>query len=735
MPDISLVDAEPRRRPYKRLVHQPGLDGLRAIAVIGVLLYHHDPSRVPGGWLGVSLFFTLSGFLIGSLALAERSATDGIDLRAFWSRRIRRLVPASLAALAMAMALVVVSELWTVRDTVDDVRAAALQIANWHLIGADTPYADIGAVPSPVQHYWSLAIEEQFYLVFPLLMWLSARRPRLLLPVVSGVAVVGLALQLRFDDIDRIYFGTDTRAPELAAGVLLAMAWPRVSEFLRTRPGVADLLGAAGVLGTLGAFAVVDLGTRSVASGFLVAVTVLWCALIAGTVFGPRTRPLLERRPLPGIGAISYGLYLYHWPIFLFLTRDRTGLSGLALLGVRVAATFVVAMLSARLLELPIRRREWRFGPTLAMAAAMLLIVAGVASVLSMNAGDTEVDVAAVVAPPPLVTTTVAGPDDGSRAGNDGVGATEDNGTGTGADGSDDPRDGGGSSSTDGGSPDADPDGSPSASPTPTSTQPGSTTTRPPARRAPRILVTGDSTAGAVGTPLQQVAAEQGIAEVYVQSMPGCTFLPYDEARIRDGYIYRPTCPSDVAAAIVNAARQNDVDAVVLFIGSPQLMDLRLDLPGLSGWHDIAETAVGTAYTPAAERAVAQLAALGIPVLWADVPKPEWDIDAFGEFLGSSPPGSGPAYTNEPERTTALNRLDNLVAAGVPTVERIPYRATLADPSGRIPPEARFDGLHLEPVWGARFATDELLPMLRTEYRQVRSRVPLPTGSSPTTWD
>ena len=719
---VDTVPENPsKQRAYQRLTHQPGLDSLRALAVIGVLLYHHDPGRVNGGWLGVSLFFTLSGFLIGSLVLAERSETGGIDLGDFWSRRIRRLVPASIAALGLVFLLVLVSDQWTVGGTVDDIRAAALQFANWHLIGADAPYADVSAVPSPVQHYWSLAIEEQFYFVFPVIIWLTARRRRLLVPIASAVVVFGLYQQLTLGDIDRIYFGTDTRAPELAIGVLLAVALPRLAGVLERRGRFADLLGLGGLVVMAAAFLVVNLSTKSVQTGFLVVIAGVWGALILGVLFGRRTRRLLELAPLPAIGAVSYGIYLYHWPVYLFLNADRTGLDGIPLLGVRLVVTGVLSVASSRLLELPIRRRDVAFAPTVAMAAAMLLVVAGTASVLGVQADDDEVDVAAVIAPPTPVTAPVVvdlGDDDGTPADGDAVSGSDDDGSesnGQTAEPGDDDVETGGPVV----------DGTPEAPDPPTTTP----------RRVPRILVTGDSTASAIGTPLQAVAGEIGAAEIYIQSMAGCTLLDYERARIRDGYLYNPTCPDDMAAVIMDAAREYDVDAVVLFLGAPQLMDLELSEPALTGWHNIAEPSVGAAYRTVAQAAMTQLTTLGIPVLWADVPKPEWDMDAFGELFGTKAPGQGPAYTNEPARYQALNRHDDAIASLLPTITRIPYAATLADESGQIPDEARVDGLHLDPVWGAPFARNELIPLLRAQYREARADVPLVAGTSPTTWD
>ncbi|HEY6532107.1 MAG TPA: acyltransferase, partial [Acidimicrobiales bacterium] len=209
--------------------HLPGLDGLRGLAVIGVLLFHGGFTWAKGGFLGVSTFFTLSGFLITNLLVREWDSTDAIRLGRFWVRRFRRLLPAALIAIALIgliwWRIGTPEQLATLRA---DMLAALGYVANWRFFSAGTSYADLFSAPSPLQHFWSLAIEEQFYVIFPLvvlgLMRLGGRRVLTAVLVAATLASVVLELALG-GNIDRVYYGTDTRAAELLLGALLAVWW------------------------------------------------------------------------------------------------------------------------------------------------------------------------------------------------------------------------------------------------------------------------------------------------------------------------------------------------------------------------------------------------------------------------------------------------------------------------------------------------------------------------------
>lgn len=359
-------DATPRA---PALAYWPAIDGLRAVAVVSVLFFHAGFSWAAGGYLGVSTFFTLSGFLITSLLLSERDATGRIDTREFWSRRFRRLLPAALAALGLAVLYgATVADADQVRELRGDILACLAYVANWRFLFSEQSYADLFATPSPVLHFWSLAIEEQFYLLFPLLAlgifrWGHGSR-RVFVWVIGGLIAGSLGLALFFGfSHDRIYYGTDTRAAELLLGALLAAlvtgrALPRA-----VRAG-ATIGGPIALAFMVLAMATVEQSTDALYHGGFVAfglastLVVLAATLTTGPVVST-----LSLRPLVALGKISYGVYLYHWIVYQWLTPRRTGLTGsgweeLSLFALRVAVTLALAAVSYVLLEQPIRRRQ-----------------------------------------------------------------------------------------------------------------------------------------------------------------------------------------------------------------------------------------------------------------------------------------------------------------------------------------------------------------------------------------
>jgi peptidoglycan/LPS O-acetylase OafA/YrhL len=365
----------------------PALDGVRGMAVVAVLLFHGGFTWARGGWLGVSIFFTLSGFLITNLLVSEWSATGTISLPTFWSRRFRRLMPAALAGLAViALYGWLFASPEQLRHLRGDLFAALGYVANWRFLLTDLSYADLFAAPSPVQHFWSLAIEEQFYVVYPLVAFGALRLGgrRTLTLVLSGAAVVSLVVAaLQRANLDRVYYGTDTRMLELLAGALFALWWsasPR--RRAGPRPGVPRLLlsvtGVAALAASVLLWPNIGQADRSVTRGVLPLQAVLSVLLIAAASRPTLLARVFAWRPLVGLGLISYGLYLYHWPIFLVLTPERTDLSTGPLFAVRIAATLAAALTSYVLLEQPIRRRRVLLTRRMVTSAVM----AGVAGVL-----------------------------------------------------------------------------------------------------------------------------------------------------------------------------------------------------------------------------------------------------------------------------------------------------------------------------------------------------------------
>ena len=393
----------------ERMPHLLGLDGLRGLAVIGVLLFHGGFTWAKGGFLGVSTFFTLSGFLITNLLVREFDTASTIALGRFWTRRFRRLLPAALVAIAL------VGVVWwrigspeQLHGLRADMLGALAYMANWRFYFAGTSYADLFSAPSPLQHFWSLAIEEQFYLFFPPIVWgvmkLGGRRLLTWLLVAALVTSVGLEMWLG-NNIDRVYYGTDTRAAELLFGCLLAVWWsgrrPRGagrharigSDDGRTLTAIADGFGVVALLTMFAAWVLVEqTSTKLSHGGFPV------YALGTTIIIYAATRPGLVSKflSIPFLrwaGLISYGLYLYHWPIFLVLDKERTGLSTAPLFVVRMAVTLVIALASYFLLEQPIRRGTMiKTGRQLIVAGVSgAVVVAAVAFVVTLDPPQSQI--------------------------------------------------------------------------------------------------------------------------------------------------------------------------------------------------------------------------------------------------------------------------------------------------------------------------------------------------------
>jgi peptidoglycan/LPS O-acetylase OafA/YrhL len=371
-----------------RLPYLPGLDGLRALAVIAVLLYHADLGRIPGGFLGVEVFFVISGYLITALLLAEWRQRDTIDLKNFWLRRARRLLPALYVLLVVTLAFAVVFLPGEVVGLRGDVITAFGYITNWFLTFEHESYFEAVGRPSLLKHLWSLAVEEQFYLIWPIVLAvglsIGATRlhyRRVLCLALAGAAASAVAMALLYQrgvDPSRVYYGTDTRATGLLLGTALAFLWapqPRADKWaLRRNPGsgrlrrrwgwtaslLLDILGL-GALGALVWFSL-HLGEfqPSLYRGGLVAVALATVVLIA-VVAHPRARAapgMLAWRPLRWTEKRSYGIYLWHWPVFM-VTRPHlldVPIDGRPLFALRVGATVLLADLSYRFVETPIRR-------------------------------------------------------------------------------------------------------------------------------------------------------------------------------------------------------------------------------------------------------------------------------------------------------------------------------------------------------------------------------------------
>jgi peptidoglycan/LPS O-acetylase OafA/YrhL len=369
---------------------------------VAVLLFHAGVPGVGGGLLGVDVFFVLSGFLITSLLCGEQLTRGAIRLGRFWAGRARRLLPA-LFLLLLGVALYA----WVFRNSVDvqsirgDALSTLLYVANWHFIFSHQGYFTQSTAPSPLLHMWSLGVEEQFYLAWPLVAFvvLRNRGPRLLAWVAgAGAAASALlmaSMYLAGFSTNRLYYGTDTRAQALLVGAALgAVASGRQWRVVAPRWAVTRAGRRAGACLGLGgaAFLVWAWHAQNGQGAFMYEGGFLLVALAAGAVITAVTSwrsgtlaTVCSLGPLTYIGRISYGLYVYHWPLFLVIDHAHTGLSGTALLAARLAAALAAAAVSFHLVEQPIRSgrlgRTWR-GLTLAAGGAVASAAVVVAATL-----------------------------------------------------------------------------------------------------------------------------------------------------------------------------------------------------------------------------------------------------------------------------------------------------------------------------------------------------------------
>jgi peptidoglycan/LPS O-acetylase OafA/YrhL len=564
----------PRRvaPPAPALRRRPLLDGLRGVMVVVTVLYHlRSGSWLHGGWLGVSGFFVLSGFLITSLLLVEQERNGWVSLPRFYARRARRLAPAMLVVVAGTVVAVQAAG-----ATLDpgrlrgDAWATLGYVANWRFIRTDQSYFS-SFEPSPLRHTWSLAIEEQFYLVWPvLLMVLLAVAGRRLLPVALAAGAALSAwwaahLVAGGTAITRVYDGTDTRAQELLVGAVTAALVLRLPPPSEAAGGAARRRHRATAVGLAGlaAFAVASVLLRPAAAttwtrGLLLLVAIAVGALVAGcatTDRGPLA-VLLGGRVLRALGARSYTLYLVHWPVIVVLDAPRIDWGWQALDAARVVVALALTEVVHRCVEVPFHEGRVRLhhpGRVLVATSVAAVVLVGLVSVAPR---DEDAPTALVAAEPSVVTV-------------------------------------------------------PPAPPPPAVTSPG----RPLPPPVPRLVVLGDSQAyvllrNAPGAPTARVGgAHHGGCDVLGEVIAlGDHLEPAD-----------PTCaewPDQWSEALAGGA-----DAVVVTLGLRQVFDLIVDGErvevGSARWEELYRVAVDTAVEVIRARTDA-------PVLWLDVPCFRW---------------------------------------------------------------------------------------------------------------
>ena len=352
--------------------HISSIDGLRAIAVTAVVLYHLGISWIPGGFLGVDLFFVISGYVITRLILDSINQSSALDLRAFYAARIRRIFPGFIFMVICTIIFIGVWAPEAIKRFLSDLPYALTGTINWLLVARNQDYFETIGRPPLLQHTWSLAVELQFYLIWPIILLTVLKyfgkkniaRIALIIAMISGTTLFFVSLQLdqaNAKQISHIYFGTDTHSLGLFLGAALAVSWipQNLSANIEKRAqDVIDAIGVVGLLGLISVFLFIDQSNASLYRIAFPLAGIFGCLVIISLVHpASRFAPLISTAPFRWIGQRSYGIYIWHWVIFQ-VTRPSVDLSGQtwALYLARVLLVLALADISLRWVEIPFRQ-------------------------------------------------------------------------------------------------------------------------------------------------------------------------------------------------------------------------------------------------------------------------------------------------------------------------------------------------------------------------------------------
>ncbi|WP_454638740.1 acyltransferase family protein [Bacillus mycoides] len=360
-------------KPFeKNSRYMVGLDSLRGLAILGVILYHINFNWMPGGFLGVTVFFVLSGYLITDILAMEWKRNKRIDLKKFWLSRARRLLPAMFVMLVITLAWITIFHSSLLEKMRGDSLAALFYVSNWWYIYHKLSYFDNFNQLSPLNHFWSLAVEEQFYVVWPFIISLGLyhikKQSRMILLICLGAVASALAMAILYEpgaDPSRIYYGTDTRAFSLLIGAALALIWPSnrlANKIIPKARLILDVVGGTALIIILLMFWKTNQYDPFLYNGGMVLLSIATALLVANLAHpASRIAQFLRFRPLRWIGIRSYGIYLWHYPI-LTLTTPKVNAGDFSL--IRAILQFfliiMIAQISWKYIEKPIRQGALR---------------------------------------------------------------------------------------------------------------------------------------------------------------------------------------------------------------------------------------------------------------------------------------------------------------------------------------------------------------------------------------